>query len=230
MNSEDKRGDEKRTTRSSPLTQTRVSGPSKKQSDEPIKSTDHTRRVISLSAEGGKSEAQTFEAKIDRYQDLGDLGSGGMGEVRRVFDTKLKRSLAMKLLHRSLSQNKELVARFMEECQVGAQLQHPSLVPIYDAGQLEDGRLYFTMQEVRGSTFAEAIREVHHASAGGSWKRSLSGWSLIRLIENFCQVGAAIAYAHQRGVIHRDLKPSNLMVGHFGEIFVVDWGLAKVLS
>ena len=165
-----------------------------------------------------------------RYDDLGLLGTGGMGEVRQVLDKDLGRTMAMKILRADLMDRPKVVARFIEEAQCSAQLQHPGLVPVHEVGKLPDGRLYFTMAEIRGRTFREVIAEVHAASPGDRWATSAAGWSFRGLIDAFSRVCEAVAYAHGRGVVHRDLKPDNIMVGDHGDVRVVDWGLAKVMG
>ncbi len=166
---------------------------------------------------------------LPRYDDLGLLGVGGMGEVRRVRDRRLGRTLALKTLHLPALNRPGLVARFLEEAQATAQLQHPGIVPIYDLGELPDGRLWFTMKEVAGQTFGAVIADVHAVSRR-RWRLTRSGWSLRRLVDTLRQVCEAVGYAHSRGVVHRDLKPANVMVGAHGEVLVLDWGLAKVLG
>lgn len=165
-----------------------------------------------------------------RYVLLEQLGAGGMGEVWRVRDRELHRLVAMKLLHGRMASRPDLLARFVEEAQIAAQLQHPGIVPVHDIGCLEDGRIFFIMREVKGRTLTTVIRDVHAASRDGQWGTSPSGWTFRRLVDAFLRVCEAVAFAHRHGVIHRDLKPSNVMVGHSGEIYVVDWGLAKVLG
>ena len=165
----------------------------------------------------------------DRYTDLGLIGIGGMGEVRRVRDQELGRVLAMKFIHPQLAQHRGVLARFVEEAQVTAQLQHPGIVPVYDIGHLGDQRTYFTMKEIQGRNLSEVIAEVHQTARMGA-SETPSGWTFRRLLDAFHKVCEAVAYAHARGVIHRDLKPSNIMVGAFGEVVVADWGLAKVVG
>jgi len=162
-----------------------------------------------------------------RYEDLGLLGIGGMGEVRRVRERDLNRTLAMKIIKPDVMAKKLSLARFIEEAQVNAQLQHPSIIPVHELGRLPDGRYYFTMQEIRGRELDDAITSVHAASSE-SWHYDDEGWSLRQLITALQKACQAVGYAHARGVIHRDLKPSNIMVGRDGEVFVVDWGIAKV--
>jgi len=157
----------------------------------------------------------------DQLEDLGSIGKGGMAEVRRVRDKALNRIMAMKVIHPTLLEHREWIARFIEEAQATAQLQHPNIVPIHRIGQLPDGRHYFTMPEIRGRT----LQEVLERHFGGS-----SDWTTRGLVGAFRQVCDAVAYAHARGVVHRDLKPANIMLGGYGEVFVLDWGIAKILG
>src|SRR5262249_25869954 len=155
----------------------------------------------------------------DRYQLFGEIARGGMGAILRGRDVDLGRDLAVKVLLESHRDKPELVRRFVEEAQIGGQLQHPGVIPVYELGTLADHRPFFTMKLVKGRTLAELLRE-----------RSDPAADQPRLLSIFGQVCQTMAYAHARGVIHRDLKPSNVMVGNFGEVQVMDWGLAKVLS
>ena len=164
-----------------------------------------------------------------RYEDLGLLGMGGVGAVSRVHDHRLGRVVARKSLRAEVQARPPAVARFIEEAQATAQLQHPGIIPIYDAGLHPDGRPWFTMKEVSGRTLGEVIREVHAASRE-SWGEAPSGWSLRRLVDALARVADALAYAHARGVVHRDLKPANVMVGEHGEVLVLDWGIAKLMG
>ncbi|QRN96533.1 SUMF1/EgtB/PvdO family nonheme iron enzyme [Archangium violaceum] len=171
-----------------------------------------------------------------RFEDMGLIGRGGMGEVRRIFDRTLRRRTAMKLVKPETQHDESMLARFIAEAQVTAQLQHPSIVPVYDLGKHPDGRLYFTMKEVQGRTLLDVLQEVHQASRTHEpqgmpeWRPAASGWTLRRLIDAFLRVCEGVAFAHSRGVLHRDIKPLNLMVGEYGETLILDWGLAKVLQ
>ncbi|MEM1447565.1 MAG: protein kinase [Planctomycetota bacterium] len=153
------------------------------------------------------------------YQVLGEIARGGMGTVLRGHDNDLGRDVAMKVLNKDLADRPEVVQRFVEEAQIGGQLQHPGIVPVYELGLMADDRPYFTMKLVKGRTLATLLAERESSSADRS--------RLVDVFESTCQT---VAYAHSRGVIHRDLKPANIMVGAFGEVQVVDWGLAKVLA
>ncbi len=150
----------------------------------------------------------------ERYVDLAPIGEGGMGEVRRVLDVELNRTLAMKTLHAPLSAGSAR-RRFLEEAQATAQLQHPNIVPVHDIGSLPDGRIWFTMKEVRGRTLGAVNADVHQAS-DYRWNPTADGWSFKRVLTSFLAVCNAMAYAHERGVVHRDLKPENVMVGGHG--------------
>ena len=153
-----------------------------------------------------------------RVQFLGEIARGGMGVVLKGRDGDLGRDLAVKVLLDSHKDKPDLVRRFVEEAQIGGQLQHPGVVPVYELGAFGDRRTYFTMKLVKGQTLAEIL-------AG----RESATDDLPRFLGIFEQVCQTMAYAHSRDVIHRDLKPSNVMVGSFGEVQVMDWGLAKVL-
>lgn len=167
--------------------------------------------------------------RMGRYTFGSTLGRGGMGLVVRVHDHRLNRSVAMKVLRPDRAGRKSLRARFIEEAQTTAQLEHPGVVPVYDFGWLPDGRAYYTMREVRGATLADVITEVHQVSGPKRWEASES-WTFRGLVNAFRLACEAVAYAHSRGVIHRDLKPENILLGEFGEVYVVDWGLARLMG
>jgi len=154
-----------------------------------------------------------------RLQLLGEIARGGMGAILKGRDVDLGRDLAVKVLLEEHRGKTELAQRFIEEAQIAGQLQHPGITPIYELGVFADGRPYFTMKLVKGQTLAALL---------AARKDALDDRP--RFLGVFAQVCQTLAYAHARGVIHRDLKPSNVMVGAFGEVQVMDWGLAKVLS
>ena len=145
-----------------------------------------------------------------------EIGRGGIGVVFRGRDRDLGRDLAVKVLREAYRDNPDARRRFVEEAQIGGQLQHPGIVPVYELGWFADRRPYFTMKLVKGRTLAALLRD-----------RADPGQDLPRLLGVFEQVCQTVAYAHAQGVIHRDLKPANVMVGAFGEVQVMDWGLAK---
>ena len=159
-----------------------------------------------------------------RYEPGILLGEGGMGQVRLVRDRELDREVAMKIV-RMVSPR--ALNRFRLEAKTQATLQHPNIVPLYDWGQLEDGRIWYTMQVVRGQRFSEIIEALFEPTSL-PWGLTESGWTLHRLIQALATVSQAVSYAHSRGVLHRDIKPDNLMVGEFGEVFVLDWGVSRL--
>lgn len=164
------------------------------------------------------SSAEMPRGSDERYQLLGEIARGGMGVVLKGRDPDLGRDIAFKVLRQELSGKPAAVQRFVEEAQVGGQLQHPGIVPVYDIGRFSDGRPYFAMKLVKGRTLADLLAE-----------RTDPAVDRGRYLRHFLQVCQTLAYAHSKGVIHRDLKPSNVMVGAFDEVLVMDWGLAKVL-
>ncbi|MBM75704.1 MAG: hypothetical protein CMK59_09915 [Proteobacteria bacterium] len=176
------------------------------------------------------SRTQSFELP-DRYQFQGVLGVGGMGEVIRVHDRKLGRYVAMKIIRQDLAHHRQVLYRFIREAQISAQLEHPNIIPIHEIGELVDGRVYFSMKEVQGDTLENVLLDLHmNSRKAGRWDKTIDGVDFRGLIDMFHKVCEAIGYAHQHGVIHRDLKPENIMVGAFGEVLVMDWGIAKVLG
>jgi serine/threonine-protein kinase len=156
---------------------------------------------------------------VPGYEIVGELGQGGMGEVYKARHLALQRLVALKLLRAGLRGQSELEGRFLEEAQLTGQLQHPGIPPVHEIGFLADGRPFLAMKLIQGRTLADLLQE-----------RSGPAADLPRFLAIFEQVCQTLAYAHARGVIHRDLKPANIMVGAFGEVQVMDWGLAKVLS
>jgi hypothetical protein len=152
-----------------------------------------------------------------RFQEF--LARGGMGEVWRGCDTLLARDVALKVLRERVFGESGVRARFEEEARQLSQLEHPSIVPVYDLGELADGRPFFVMKLVQGQTLAELLEA-----------RATPAEELPRWVEVFEQICAAVAFAHARDLIHRDLKPSNVMLGEFGEVLVMDWGIAKALA
>ena len=168
-----------------------------------------------------------------RYKYKEEIGRGGMGVVLKVRDRDLQRSLAMKVListgtpgsdqtprdHRKLT-------RFLEEAQITGQLDHPGVVSVHELGMDARGRPFFTMRLVRGHT----LKEVFAAIEGSKKVAGLEDWTRNRALSALLRVCETIAFSHSKNVIHRDLKPSNIMVGRFGETYVMDWGLAKILG
>ncbi|HMF40298.1 MAG TPA: serine/threonine-protein kinase [Polyangia bacterium] len=157
-----------------------------------------------------------------RYQPVGELGRGGMGTVYSVRDMALLRHPAMKVLSQRLAQQSGEVDRFLREARITAQLDHPNIAPVYDVGMDTQGNLFFTMKRVEGRTLHDWISEVGQPSAQPD--------ALREMLDTFLHVCDAVAFAHSRGVIHCDIKPENVMVGPFGQVYLMDWGVARVLE
>lgn len=147
-----------------------------------------------------------------RYAPVALLGRGGMGEVHRATDRLLGRDVAMKVL--TTRTDDTFTERLRLEARVLARLEHPGIVPVHDAGVLEDGRAFYVMRLVEGARLDEFAR-----TAGRG-----------ELLRSLLRISDAVAFAHGRGIIHRDLKPGNVMIGPFGEVLVLDWGVAKELG
>ena len=199
-----------------------------------------------------KCSNRTQLVGAERYETLGEIGRGGLGRVLRVRDLEMNREVALKELLPQTTESRHArtppqmkVARFLSEAKVTGQLEHPSIPPVYEIGQREDGSLYYTMKVVRGRTLGEMLfgeaepdpqPDEDRGTPGvseteGSAGRPASAPDLaerLSLLPHFVNVCQAVAYAHHRGVIHRDLKPENIMIGDFGETVVLDWGLCKV--
>ncbi len=157
----------------------------------------------------------------DRYTLTHLHAKGGMGRVWLARDAALGRQIALKDLRPEQSDNSIICSRFLYEAKITAQLEHPGIVPVYEVGQGEAP--YYTMRFVKGRTLNEAIRAYHKRRVAGEAETV----NLIGLLSSFVGVCHAVAYAHSRGVIHRDLKGQNVVLGDFGEVIVLDWGLAK---
>jgi len=167
---------------------------------------------------------QLPEQEPVRYYETELLGRGGMGVVVGARDRVLGREVAIKRL-RDRSMTSELRSRFLEEARVTAQLEHPNIVPVHDLGVHPDGELFFTMKRVHGRSLGEILE-----ARGAGDADTLAEFTLVRLLTVFQQVCMGVGYAHSRGVLHRDLKPANIMLGDFGEVQVMDWGVARVLA
>ncbi len=190
-------------------------------------SAEETGRVSTRSLGGADTvageerlETPTGPTAVDeRYRDEGRLGRGGMGEVRLCHDRRIGREVALKVIRPDRATQAQDRIRFFKEAKVQGQLEHPAVVPVYDLDATDDGRPYFTMKRVAGKTLADVIGEDDDAA-----------YSRRRLLSAFSQVCLAVDYAHEQGIVHRDLKPSNIMLGDFGEVYVLDWGLAKIMG
>jgi len=168
--------------------------------------------------------ALTLDDAAPRYDVLRELGRGGMGEVQLCFDRRIGRQVALKrsTTAAALEAGSD---RFLREICVQGQLEHPTIVPLHDLGVGTDGQVYFTMKRVRGRTLKNILAALRQGD-----EKTHEQFPLRKLLGALANVCLGVAFAHSRGVIHRDLKPDNLMLGEFGEVYVLDWGVAKVVS
>ncbi len=185
---------------------------------------------VQAAAELDESEIVPAVAEHEgRYEMVREFAKGGMGKISLVHDTHLGRDVALKqLLQSHIMPGTEagapttailtipIIARFLQEARITGQLEHPSIIPVYELGYRADGSLYYTMKLIRGQSMHDFLKEA----------KTLN--DRLPLLTHFLDLCQAISYAHSRGVIHRDLKPMNLMIGEFGETVVIDWGIAKV--
>lgn len=167
----------------------------------------------------------------ERYKVVSEIARGGMGAVLEVHDSDLDRRVAMKVLLRDTRQSESdtgspldtgPVSRFMGEAQLTGNLEHPNIVPVHELGLDSQGRVYFTMKRVKGRSLRQIMDKLRQGHAA-----TLAEFPVGKLLTILLKVCDAIDFAHSRGIIHRDLKPENIMVGQFGEVLVMDWGLAK---
>ncbi len=169
-------------------------------------------------------EKEESEEIMARYTMGAELGRGAIGQVIEAQDEHLKRNVAIKILQENNGLDRDRIARFIAEAQIIAQLEHPTIVPVHEIGLMPGGLPYFTMKKVRGKLLSEVINErrVDNSNDFIRYRK--------RLLRRFSLLCNGVAYAHSRGVVHRDLKPDNIIIGEYGEIQIMDWGLAKVLN
>ncbi len=173
---------------------------------------------LTLQVERSVRPRPTPTDRVGRYPITGVLGEGGMGQVLRVRDEDIGREMAVKVIRGQASP--QMLAKFVREAQITGTLEHPNIVPMHELGMTDEGQIYFTMKRIDG----EDLEHLLAASRKGT------GPTLFEYLQIFGKVCDAIAFAHERGVIHRDLKPANIMVGRFGEVQVMDWGLARMMG
>ena len=172
------------------------------------------------------SDGLTSPDFLQRYRRGRGLGEGSMGEVVIARDLRILRDVAMKRLHPSHhAKRPDLRDRFLREARVQGQLEHPSVVPVYDIGVDHEGREFFTMKRLRGRTLEDICKGLREGNP-----RFAKQYARRRLLTAMSRVCLAVAYAHERGVVHRDLKPANIMLGDYGEVHLLDWGIAKIVG
>lgn len=170
-----------------------------------------------------KPEGFTPAAHESQFIIEGTLGQGGMGTIYDAFDRNIRRKVAIKSINSDVAQN--IVSRkyFTKEAQITGQLEHPNIIPVYEMGINPQDRLYYVMKRVQGMTLADVLDGIKDGQ-----RRMIRQYSLPVLLSIYQKVLDAISYAHARGVVHLDLKPENIMVGEFGEVLVLDWGIARL--
>lgn len=178
-----------------------------------------TSNELAHDSSGMKNDSADCTEIQPRYRFKCELAQGGMGAILKCHDTLLLRDVAVKVLLRRYQHDNALRARFVREARILSQLQHPCIAPVYDMGETTDGRPFFAMKLIEGQSLAEVLSERTEDDQSDRG-RTLS------IIEQVCQ---ALAYAHAHGVVHLDIKPSNIMIGSFGEVQLMDWGLARVV-
>lgn len=160
-----------------------------------------------------------------RYLMGEELGAGAIGQVFEAVDQHLGRSVAIKILRSEEGMSRERLGRFLAEAQITAQLEHPTIVPVHEIGCMPEGVPYFAMKLVRGRLLSDIINELRVGDPDHTQYYVES-----RLLRRFMRLSEGVAYAHSLGVVHRDLKPSNIMIGEYGEVQIMDWGLAKLMG
>lgn len=168
-------------------------------------------------------EARDILDKNDKYKVDHLIAQGGMAMVFKAKDKNCRRSVALKIIRDRESQNQEIVHRFIEEAQIAAQLDHPNILPIYELNIDSQDTPYYTMKLVEGDTFDSLLNKIKRGD-----KETIGKYPINRLLQLYIKICEAVAFADSKGVIHRDLKPENIMVGEFGEVFIMDWGIAKI--
>lgn len=184
-----------------------------------------TRREEIESVVLGQGRPRTFE---ERYPFAGRIGEGGMGDVHLARDRVLGREVAVKVLREGRRPEPLVLQRFLREAQITAQLAHPNVIPCYGLESTGENAPAFVMKLIEGATFKEYVAECLEVKGTGDWDHDRHG--LKARVEHFVKVCDAVAYSHQRGVIHRDLKPANLMLGDHNVVYVMDWGIARVIG
>lgn len=184
-----------------------------------------TARSVLPRVEPGEGGApRLIHETAERFLRQQSLGVGGMGEVEQAIDRDIGRPVAIKRILPEAA-GAAGIARFVTEVRVVGALEHPNVVPLHDVGMDADGRYFFVMKYVEGKTLETLIEELKAGDPA-----MLAAWTFERRIELFIGVLRALAFAHSRGIIHRDVKPANIMIGRLGEVWLMDWGVAKVQS
>jgi eukaryotic-like serine/threonine-protein kinase len=187
-----------------------------------LQSSDDAPRKVQVEQPFREGTTHDDDGDRARYVRKRLLGSGGMGQVVLAVDPAIGRDIALKEMNTESLSDEAARARFECEARLQGQLEHPAIVPVYELGTDEEGHPYFTMKRVRGQSLAEVLRMKRDGDP--------TRFSMRKLLTAFSQLCSAAHFAHERGVVHRDIKPANIMLGSYGEVYLLDWGVAKVLG
>jgi eukaryotic-like serine/threonine-protein kinase len=197
--------------------------PKKRPKPPPVKKSDGSHRLTITSFDPVMVDTCVPERNVSKRLERGPLlGIGGMGKVSATLDTNLNRVVALKELKPELANNQSLAGRLIIESQITAQLDHPNIVPVYELGTDRRGEVFFTMKLINGRTLSE-ILDLKPPD-------TRTAKDLFDGLQIFLKVCDAVAFAHAKGVIHKDLKPGNVMVGEYGEVYLMDWGFARLMG
>ncbi|MFC1463071.1 serine/threonine-protein kinase, partial [Verrucomicrobiota bacterium] len=181
---------------------------------------------VDLQGSDTSSASDILTSEQGRKYKIGEVvTAGGMGAILDAKDANIRRNVAMKVMLDPKQASKEDILRFIQEAQVTGQLEHPSIVPVHELGVDGSGSVFYTMKFIHGVTLKEILGKIKEND-----QTTIKEYPLVRLLNIFQRVCDAIAFAHSKLVIHRDLKPENIMIGEYGEVQVMDWGIAKVLA
>lgn len=190
--------------------------------------TQSTETFDSATLVKGHEPNAEIQFHIGNYQVIGSIGKGGMGEVLLAYDLICGRRIALKRIRSDLNEMKQIQNRFLKEARITSQLTHPAIIPIYSIHQ--DPKItYYTMPYVEGETLKQLLRRTRQQEKKGE-KQDHIGSSIPALIRIFIAICQAVGYAHSKNVLHRDLKPENIIIGKYGEVLILDWGLAKIFE
>lgn len=169
---------------------------------------------------------ETIQFHVGHYKIIKSIGKGGMGEVFLAYDPICGRRIALKQIRTDLREHKQLYSRFLKEARITSQLTHPGIIPIYSIHQ-DQSNIYYTMPYVEGENLKQIVKKTKMQEQRGE-KLDHVGGSIPALMRIFVYICQSVAYAHSKGILHRDLKPENVIIGKFGEVLILDWGLAKL--
>lgn len=202
-------------------------GKSLKNAEKKSNSFDESGDLITL-VQGHAPQKENIQYALGSYQIVNSIGKGGMGEVLLAYDTICGRKIALKKIRKDLMSLGNIQNRFLKEARITCQLTHPAIIPIYNIHKDQD-LAYYTMPFVEGETLKQILRKTRIQEKKGERLDHIGG-SIPALIRIFITICQAVGYAHSKGVLHRDLKPENIIIGKYGEVMILDWGLAKLLQ